>query len=367
MHVLHVMASGARGGGAAHLALLLPELARLGVGVSAAVGADGPLAARLGDLGVPVERVHLMHARFDPRAVFDLAGAIRRRSPDLVHVHGTRAAFYAAAARLACRWPPTVYTAHGLAYRKDMGWFGKAVYALAEAVACRAAGHVISVSRQDLADLERRGYLGPGRGSYVPNAIDAQQFASGDRRQARLRLGIPADAFVVGTVSRLVAQKSVVDLVDAVASLDDVDLVVVGDGPLRSNVEQRARRLAKRAHLLGARDDVAAILPAFDLFALSSRWEGETIALIEAMAAGLPCVATDTDGARELLTLSGAGVLVPIGDAVALANGIVSLRDNASMRSAMQQRGREFARQRSPHQMAEQVHAVYCRALGRVR
>jgi glycosyltransferase involved in cell wall biosynthesis len=281
-------------------------------------------------------------------------------APDIVHYHGTRAAFFGACARPTLgTWPASVYTAHGLAYRQQVSRARRALLLAAEAFACRRSDRVISVSAADLRDLVRRRFVAERRGHVVPNAVDTERFRPRDAGAARQRLGLSTTDFVVGTVSRLVPQKSVADLVDAVGRVPAARLVIVGDGPLRAELEQRAAQIAERVVFLGSRDDVPEILPAFDVFALSSRWEGQPIALLEAMAAGLAIVATDTEGSRELLKGTEAGILVGVGDAVEMAAALSRLEGDAASRRRMAQAGREVVRARSYAASAERVEGVY--------
>lgn len=373
------MASGARGGGAAHLVDLLPELRRIGWDCQAAVGSDGPLASDLEALGVPVHPLDLMGRRLRfgrVREAMRLVRTARRLQSDVVHIHGTRAAFFHAAARAAMREgperPSVVYTAHGLAYRKE-AWAGERVVSLlAERVACRGADAVMSVSRADLDDLDRRGFLGRRPGFHVRNAVRLPEAAGPRRPEARRRLGLPSDGPVVGTVSRLVPQKAVDDLIGAAGAAQSIrsadgppiTLVVVGDGPLRPELERRisADRAGPgvRVVLLGTRDDVPDVLPAFDLFVLSSRWEGEPIALLEAMAAGLPCVATETAGAREILGDSPeAGRLTPVGDVAALGRVIADVIADRGAAQALGAGARDLMRSRTPRAQALRVAEIY--------
>ena len=400
MRVLHVMASAARGGGAAHLVGLLPALRRAGWDCQAAVGRDGPLGRDLAALDIPVRHVDLMGRRLAPLRAMRLARLTAGLEPDVVHLHGTRTAFFhavgAALRRAAGRRrgrggpPPVVYTAHGLAYRKDAGRVERQVSSWAERVACRGADAVTSVSRADLADLESRGFLRGRPGFHVANAVRVPAPEEGGRLAARRRLGLPEDGPVVGTVSRLVPQKAVGDLIDALTRIapgfggasgpppltrtapgfrgvsGPPTLVVVGDGPLRPGLERRveAGTNGARVMLLGARGDVPRLLPAFDVFVLSSHWEGEPIALLEAMAAGLACVATATEGAREIVGDDPSiGRLVPVGDAARLGDAIARLLRDAPAREAMGAAARARMRSRTPEAQASQVVDVYRRML----
>ena len=383
MRVLHVMASAARGGGAAHLVGLLPALRRAGWDCEAAVGRDGPLGADLAALDIPVRHVDLMGRRLAPLRALRLARLTAGLGPDVVHLHGTRTAFFhavgAALRRGAGRRgrggpPPVVYTAHGLAYRKDAGRVERQVSSWAERVACRGADAVTSVSRADLADLEGRGFLGGRPGFHVANAVRVPAPDEGGRLAARRRLGLPEDGLVVGTVSRLVPQKAVGDLIDALTRIapgfrappGPPTLVVAGDGPLRPSLERRAEAGTNgaRVMLLGARGDVPRLLPAFDVFVLSSHWEGEPIALLEAMAAGLACVATATEGAREIVgDDTSIGRLVPVGDAARLGDAVARLLRDAPAREAMGAAARARMQSRTPEAQASQVVDVYRRML----
>ena len=359
MRVLHVMASGARGGGADHLLGLLPALGALGVDCSAGVGVDGPLGARLAALGLPWTALDLMRHRLSPRAVVALARLLRRARPDIVHYHGTRAGFYGSLVPLPLRPRQSVYTAHGLAFRQAQRPWRRRLFIQAEARACAAADATLSVARADLHALVAQAGLPPERGTHVANAVDTRRFVPAPQAAARRRLGLAPAALWVGTCARLVPQKAVGDLLAAVAQVPQLHLLVLGDGPEGPRLRQHPLVRSGRALFLGARDDVSACLPALDLFALASHWEGEPIALLEAMACGLPCVASHTPDTAELLQAAGVGQLVPIGAPSQLAAALMQLGADRARRRAWGAGGRTFACSRSYAQQAAQVLAVY--------
>ncbi len=362
MRVLQVMASGAVGGGLDHLLGLVSELVAAGHDCHVALGADGPGPSRARELGVPVTVVDLMGHRLDPRAVWQLRQLHKAVCPDLIHYHGTRAGFFGAGAALPFGTGPAVYTAHGLAYRQERGVASGAVGVVAEAIACRGVREVITVAAADRRDLIRRGLVRRSRCHHLPNAVDTERFSPGDRAAARERTGLPAEAFIVGTVARLVPQKAVGDLIRAVARCPGVQLVIAGEGPERAALgEQASRDCDGRVHFLGTRDDVPDLLRAFDLFALSSRWEGEPVALIEAMASGVACVATATDGSRELLG-EGKGLLVEVGQPDGLASAITDLSRDPGCRARLGAEARRAVRARSYATHAARVIEVYEKA-----
>jgi glycosyltransferase involved in cell wall biosynthesis len=140
------------------------------------------------------------------------------------------------------------------------------------------------------------------RVSVIPNGV-VKPAATLTRSEARRELALPEDAFVVGTVTRLVAGKGLERMLDAVALLDGVHAVITGDGALREPLQERATELgiAHRIRFTGARDDVGNVLSALDLYLVTSDREGMSNAMLEALAAGLPVVSTPVSGAAEAL------------------------------------------------------------------
>lgn len=201
----------------------------------------------------------------------------------------------------------------------------------------RLVDHVVVV-----ADRMRPAYaaLGGGRLSVIPNAVHppARQHFPG---AVRMSLGIPPDAFVVGSVARLVGQKRLDRLLDAVARLPrDVHCILAGDGPLRGALERQAAELglAGCAHFLGHRGDVADVLGALDVFVATSDREGMSNAMLEALAAGVPVVSTPVSGTDEALRPGRDGVppgAVVAFDAAAVASGVRGVLENADRRRAM--------------------------------
>ncbi len=361
MRVLQVMATGAVSGGARHLLCLLPSLASVGVQCRAAVGSDGPLAAQLRAVGVDAGHVQLMGSRLDARAPWRLAQLLDE-GYDLVHWHGTRAAFFGALARPLCRRAaPAVYTVHGLSYRKEKHRLRRRLFFEVEGVACASSSHVIAVAKADLEELRRFRFVDAEASSYLPNPVDVERFSAGSRAHARRDLGIDPERLLIGTVARLVVGKGVADLLFAVAKSNlDATLIVAGDGPERLRLEALARELGVNARFLGTRHDVPEVLAALDMFVLPSHWEGEPVALLEAMAAGLPCVATATPGAVELLGATQAAELVPIGDCAALAGALLRMAQlSKDERQRRGEAGRMALGPREPQRIAMALRGIY--------
>ncbi len=361
MRVLQVMASGERGGGADHLFGIVPALVEHGIFSDVAVGLNGPTLKTLHSMDITAIPIDMMSSRLNVGAILRLADLLKRNRPDIVHYHGTRAALFGA---LCPSSVPSVYTAHGLSYRKEASLSVRVPFLAAEGVICRRMSAVVSVSQRDIEDLQRRGLL-RGAGVHLPNAVDSQRFrpaknfASAREHLAKICNTDFQGKMVVGTASRLVPQKSVVDMVEAAAKAD-VHLVVIGDGPLRDEVEQAITRSGASVTLLGSRQDVPELLPGLDVFCLSSRWEGEPIALLEALACGLPCVATRTDGAREILEDVDAGRLVGIGAVDEIAAAFSEMQ-STPLRKRLGKAGRAAMLERTYQRSAEKLARVYRR------
>lgn len=163
---------------------------------------------------------------------------------------------------------------------------------------------------------------------YIPNGVAVQPLST-DRARVRTELQTPPTAPVIGTVARLHASKSQLDLLRAFAHVrqfhPDAVLWLVGEGDQRAALTAEARRLglADAVRMPGTRADVVDVLAAMDLFALPSRWEGMPNALLEAMAAARPVIASDLDGIRELIVHDETGWRVPPGDVPALAAALL--------------------------------------------
>ncbi len=186
----------------------------------------------------------------------------------------------------------------------------------------------------------------------------------------REELGIPGDAFLVGNVAALVGHKDHRNLLEAARvvreRIPETWLVVVGEGPRREEIQARARSLhmADRLVLTGFRRDVPRLMKIFDVFALSSSEEGLCSTLLEAAAAGCPIVATDAGGVREAVLPGVTGIVVPVREPLALAEGILQLADNPRQARTLAERGRErVVGEFNPDVLAERTLEVYNRVL----
>jgi glycosyltransferase involved in cell wall biosynthesis len=304
---------------------------------------DTPFLAGLRDRGVPVTPIAL-----PPRAY----GAERRRlrdlfreiAPDLVHTHGYRSDIQAGAVARALG-VPTITTVHGFT---GGGWKNR----LYEQLQIRSLGKfdaVIAVSIPLAERLVRTGVPG-NRIHVVPNAAPppTQPLTRG---AARLRLGIPPEVFMAGWVGRLSKEKGPDLFLEALARTEPkVHGIILGTGPAYGalrNLEQR-RGLAGRVWWAGMVPDAASLFPAFDCFVLSSRTEGTPIVLFEAMAAGVPIVASAVGGVPDVVSACEAVLTAP-GNAAALSVAMAGIAaDPAGARTRATAARRRLERERQP-------------------
>lgn len=200
----------------------------------------------------------------------------------------------------------------------------------------------------------------------IYNGVDPEKYKNSAREDVRQRWGIEADAALLGAVGRLHPVKGLADLLQAVAGLRSayphVRLLLVGDGPLRAELERQAAALdiSETVIFTGAQKDVPAILSALDVLVLPSLAEGLSNVLLEAMAAGLPVVATAVGGTPELVIDGETGRLVPPQDAASLAQAIQQLLANPAQARQMGQAGRQRVQAHfTIRQMVRQTEQLY--------
>ena len=329
MRVLHVLAPAPYGGLERVVRALAAGMARRGheVHVAAVLAPNGPpeshpFVAALAGAGVAVHPL-VVDGRAYLRERADVSALCRAVRPDVVHTHGYRADVVDAGAARRAR-VPVATTVHGF----TGGDARNRVYEALQRAAFRRFDAVAAVS-QPIADLLLRHGVSERRLRVIPNAWDGGEAEPTSRDEARRRLGIDPGGFHVGFVGRLSREKGADVLLDALARIPGppVTASFLGDGAESEALRARAARLgiSGRVRWHGAVADARSLFPAFDAFVLSSRTEGTPIALFEAMAAGVPVVATTVGGVPDVAGDAEAW-LVPPEDPAALAGAIDAVR-----------------------------------------
>jgi glycosyltransferase involved in cell wall biosynthesis len=355
---LHGLAVGGAEVLAARLARQLQESYRF---VFACLDEQGSLGEELEKQGFRVEVLGRRQG-VDCQCAWRLARFLRQERVDLVHAHQYTPFFYAAAARWLYRRPPVIFTEHGRHYPD----YPRRKRILLNRFLLERRDRVVGVGQAVRSALIANEGLPADRVEVIWNGVDLAPFANGlCRRQAvRKEIGVEGACLVLLLVARFDYLKdhatAVRTLGRVVHQLPGAQLVLIGDGPGRRAIEEsiREQNVADHVRLLGARTDVARLMPAADIFLLTSISEGIPLTVIEAMAAGLPVVATRAGGVPEVVDDGCSGLLAPVGDDAALAEHVIRLASDPQVRQQMGEHGRRRARELFAE---EKMHASYLR------
>jgi len=324
------------------------------------VSAPGPFVPAIEERGVrhvPLRNAtRAMAPHKDLLALAELVRLFRRLDPDIVHTHNPKPGLYGRIAARAARVPVVVNTVHGLYALPDDAWSHRAVVYSLERLASTCSQAELVQNPEDVVTL--RQVLREPAAKIVPlgNGVDLTRFgerpdAAELRAKVRAELGIDEESVVVGAVGRLVLEKGYRELFEAwnrVTTLcPEAVLVVVGptdddkSDAMPREIMDRAR--ADGVRFLGMRDDVEALYRGMDLYVLASYREGFPRSAMEAAAAGLPIIATDIRGCRQVVDRGVTGELVPVRDASALEGALVRLIRDRPTRERMAEAARARA------------------------
>jgi glycosyltransferase involved in cell wall biosynthesis len=312
----------------------------------------------LRDKGLEVETVTIPRSIkpfADLVALIHLWRVFRKKKVKVVHTHTPKAAFLGQLAALLAGVPVRLTTVHGLFYIAYPPGLRRSLFKFLELFACRLATHVFCVSEEDVPVM--RQYMSADKIEWTGNGVNLTQFnpnrfSSDQRNQIRRDLKIPEDAFVLGIVARMVKEKGVRELLEALAQVrkDYPNSYVLLVGPIdRSRGDEATNELselygvAENSRWLGERSDVPEMLAAMDVFCLPSYREGYPVSVIEAGAMGLPSIVTNVRGCREAVIEGVNGLLVPAKEVQPLADAIRKLHDDSQLRAQLGQGARRRA------------------------
>jgi len=275
----------------------------------------------------------------DLRTVREVMRLMRRHRPHIVHTHTAKAGFVGRLAARLARVPVVVHTFHGNVFR---GYFSPAktrLFIHLEKAAARLTDRILVLSEQQKAEILALGIGAEKQFRVVPLGLDLAPFLEAEARRGQLRaeLGLGSDTPAIGIVARLVPIKAIHRFLQAAQQVlrdhPRAVFLIAGDGELRAPLESQARELgiAAAVRFLGFRSDLPRIYADLDCVVLCSDNEGLPVAIIEALAAARPVVATDVGGVKDLIHPGKTGWLVPSGDVDGLARGISEvLTDSAA-------------------------------------
>lgn len=286
----------------------------------------------------------------DLAAFFKLCSYIKKGRYDVVHTHSSKAGFLG---RLAARLMGTrtvIHTPHYFCFiTEDMPKVKKLFYFYLEKFAALFCDRIITVSESQRQDILKKGLVNAEKVITVENGVDIRKFSGNgfDALKNRQKLGLGGKSVVLGTVGILIERKGQRYLIEAFAEIIkegfDMTLLIAGDGELRRELENLCGRLGldSRVRLLGFRQDIPELLSLMDIFVFPSLWEGMPLAVLEAMASGLPVVCTEAHGAVDLIQNGKCGILVQKRDAKGIIEAIRYLVLNPDKAKGM---GREARR-----------------------
>ncbi len=359
--VVLVITRGERGGAQVHVHDLVTGLSE-NVDYHVVLGEDGFLGPALRAAGVTVTLLPALqrsiHPRTDRRALLGLSRLLRELKPDLVHTHSTKAGLLGRLAAWRCG-VPVVHTAHAWSFSDGLSWKRKSWAIPVEALAGRITDRFITVSEADREVGTRWRVARWSQVRVVHNGVpDVVPRASPG-------VGGPP---VIALVARMAPPKDHALMLSALAAVQAPFLLrLIGDGPDRSALEAQARELGIADHIewLGVRSDVPELLADAHIFALVSRQEGFSLAILEAMRAGLPVVASDVGGVTEAVRDGHNGIVVPRGDLAGLTGALDTLLADPPLRVRLGQQGRaDFDAQFSLPRMLDATLHVYRELIG---
>lgn len=306
------------------------------------------LKQELVDAGIPVFEGH-KSGTLDRRVIKALRQLLRQQEADVVHAHNFVPNYYSALAKMGLRHSPVqVCTCHDMGGRlssRKLRWLFK--------LSLLATHEVAMVGRQVFDRYMKLGMVPSGHAHVVLNGVPVERFVGGadKRRAAREALNLVEQDLVIGCVGRLVELKNHRRMIEVMPELlqsfRHLKLVILGDGELRSELNELVAnlKLSESVILAGARRNVSELLPAFDVFALPSRTEGLSIALLEACATGLAVLASDVGGNPEIILDGETGLLVAPNDNRVLRDGLTKLLADSALRERLGARAAAWVRE----------------------
>ena len=318
--------------------------------VTFVTGETGPLGEQAERAGMEVVLEPSLVSPISPQrdrvALARLTRMFRRRQFDVVHTHSAKAGALGRWAAHRAGVPLIVHTYHGFPFHSFQSPARRAAYVAIERRLEPLTDVVLAIGTGVATEALRRGLARPSTLRTVPPVVDGRVVEQDERTRAAARqvLGVAPDVPVIGTAGRMDYQKAPEHFLDAVAGMRHRDAVGVwlGGGPQLEELREDAagRGLTGRVRFVGERSDVPDLLPAFDVFAMSSRYEGLPCAVVEAMRCGLPVVATAVNSVPDLVVPGVSGVLVPPGRPAALGAALDDLLDHPVAAARLAAEGR---------------------------
>lgn len=380
LNVLMLLPSSQMGGIEKQVLFLAENLPDLGVGVAVCCPPGGPLIQKLANARATVYTVK-MKSKFDFGSALQIAALLRAERFDLLHTHQERTLWFGMLGKFLARAKiPVIQTEHNrtidrIRSPKRVREMRISTLKMHQVLAGHVAGF-IAVSKAVKEFLVKYEGLPDKKVEVIPIAIDPSAFTSRSDKRAEMRqnLDLPMDSAVVVNVSKLSPQKDHKTFLEmarlVLQRVPSVYFLAVGEGTQKKSLERLTidMGISDKVHFLGWVSSVAEVLAAADVFVLSSLWEGLPAAPIEAMAIGLPVVATAVSGTPEIVAHEKTGYLCKPADPVSMASFVTKLLSDPDLRSSMGNAAKQYARENfSPRLFSENTRDFYYHVLSENR
>ncbi len=303
----------------------------------------GEIADELVRLGIRVYILKRMEGHgFDMGVVKGLLKLIKKEDIHILRTHQYHANLYGRIAGILAGVPVIVPSFHSLYKSPEYPKLHRRFF---NHILSHFSYKLVAVSNTVASDIIRFDKVNPELIEVINNGVMIERFDNNvTKEEARRRMNIQSSRIVVGTVGRLKEEKGHRFLIEAISKLNDVTLAIAGDGPLMNELKRLSERLGIECIFLGEilPDDIPIFLRSLDIFGFPSQWEGFSTALVEAMASGLPIIASDISSHREVL--DDTGIFVPSGNSEAIAKAVKILIDDSSMIMTLGKKAKERAR-----------------------
>lgn len=341
------------------------------VAVDQAIKEAGESGVRLFTLPMLVRRIHPI---FDLIVFFQLMFLIRREKFHIVHTHTSKAGIIGRWAAFFAGTPIIIHTPHGHVFSGYFGELKTRLFIFLESASAAVSDSIITLTDKCMEEHIHFGIAKRAKFRTIHSGVPLDRFASHNPqaiKEIKKVHGIPEDALIVGSAGRLVPIKGYEDFLQAAALIKKAEprafFIIMGEGPLREDLSDLARKLDLTDSLLlpGWREDLSGWLHTMDVFLLTSLNEGMGRVLVEAMACGLPVVATEVGGVPSVVDNGANGFLVPAQAPEIMAQSVLKLLADPGLRSFLGENGRKKAGEFSLESMVDKIDNLYSEWTGR--
>ena len=373
MKILYIITLLSWGGAQKYVYDLAPGVKSSGHDVSVAGGeiSLGDLADKLKNQAIDVLPLKNLVREINPlkdlRCIGEIKRLIETEKPDVVHLNSSKAGVIGSiAAKLSKHKTKVIYTCHGWVFNESLNPLIRIIYLWLEKFTGRFKDKIICISEPDRQSAIKHQIIKPGNLLTVHNGIDLAALSFLDSASARKELGLPADRPITGNIANFYKTKGLKYLIEAADILinkqkQKIIFAIIGEGDLRPQLEEQIKNknLSASFLLLGKKQSAAKYLKAFDVYVSSSVKEGVPYSILEAMAAGLPIIATAVGGVPEVIKNEANGLLIGAENPLAISEKINLLLTNDRLMSQLAQRAASDISDYSLERQISQTLAAY--------